>query len=153
MPTGWRPEDIKEEYPRPIIEDVYDFKRYNTPSSPTFMAYSLFQLIFTLILLLFMFYNYGEIGFDGLLIYGSFIFLGIYGYTSLMDRAKYAVGIEVFRSLAGMVLIVITGDWFGINGSIAGAAYVVFGYFLITLIGGIYFTFLESKKPVKSHLA
>ena len=146
MPTGWRPEDIIEKHPRPIIEDVYDFKRYKTPSSSKFRAYSLFQLIFTLILLLFMFYNYGEIGFDGLLLYGAFVFLGIYGYTSLMDRAKYAVGIEVFRSLAGMALIIMTGDWFGINDLIDGAGYVVFGYFLITLIGGVYFTFLEKSQ-------
>ena len=95
-----------------------------------------------------MFYNYGEIGFDGLLLFGAFIFLGIYGYTSLMDRSKYAVGIEVFRGLAGMVLIVITGDWFGINAYIDGAGYMVFVYFLITVLSGVYFTFFERASEV-----
>ncbi len=148
MPTGWRPEDVQEKYPRPIIEDVYHFRRYSTPSSKLLKGYSLFQLIFTLILLLFMFYNYGEIGFDGLLLFGAFIFLGIYGYTSLMDRSKYAVGIEVFRGLAGMALIVLTGDWFGMDAYIDGAGYMVFVYFLITVLGGVYFTFFEKASEI-----
>ena len=143
MPTGWRPTDVKDQYPRPIIEDVYQFDRYNTPSSKLLKGYSLFQLIFTLVLLLFMFYNYSQIGFDGLLLFGGFVFLGIYGFTSLMDRSTYAVGIEVFRGLAGILLIVRTGDWFGIDSMINGASNVVFLYFLITIIGGIYFTFFE----------
>ena len=117
-------------------------------------GYALFQLIFTLILLLFMFYNYSEIGFDGLLLFGAFIFLGIYGYTSLIDRSRYAVGIEVFRGLAGMALILYTGDWFGIDGYLGGASYVVFLYFLITLLGGVYFTFFEkSPKLVEGQVA
>ena len=146
MPTGWRPEDIKEKYPRPIIEDVYHFTRYNTPSTSLMKGYALFQLIFTLVLLLFMFYNYSQIGFDGLLLFGAFIFLGIYGYTSLMDRTKYAAGIEVFRGLAGMAFIMWTGDWFGIDTFLSGASNVVFLYFLITVLGGVYFTYFE-KSP------
>ena len=146
MPTGWRPEDVKEKYPRPIIEDVYHFTRFNTPSSNLLKGYSLLQLIITLALLLFMFYNYSEIGFDGLLLFGGFLFLGIYGFTSLMDRSTYAVGIEVFRGLAGMALILYSGDWFGINNIISGFSYVVFLYFLVTIAGGIYFTFFE-KSP------
>ncbi len=153
MPTGWRPEDVKKDHPRAIIEDVYNFERYKTSSSTLFKGYSLFQLAVTLVLLLFMFYNYSQIGFKGLLLYGAFVFLGIYGFTSLMDRAKYAVGIEVFRGFAGIALIIMTGDWFGVETMISGASYVVFVYFLITLIGGIYFTFLEkSQKPVEGHV-
>ena len=95
-----------------------------------------------------MFYNYSEIGFDGLLLFGGFIFLGIYGFTSLMDRSTYAVGIEVFRGLAGIGLILYTGDWFGINTLLAGASYLVLSYFLITVAGGIYFTFFEKSPGV-----
>lgn len=148
MPTGWRPSDVQDKYPRPIIKDVYHFTRYNTPSSKLLKGYSLFQLISTLVLLLFMFYNYGQIGFDGLLLFGAFIFLGIYGYTSLMDRTKYAIGIEVLRGLAGIFIIIMTGDWFGINTLISGASYVVFLYFLLTIFGGIYFTFFEKSPEV-----
>ncbi|MEN8788977.1 MAG: sterol desaturase family protein [Flavobacteriaceae bacterium] len=147
MPTGWRPEDVAQKYPRPIIEDVYNFKRYQTLASPRLKAYVLFQLIATLILLMFMFYNYGNIGFGGLLQFGAFVFVGIYGYTSLMDRTRYAGAIEVTRALAAMVVILITGDWFGINSLLGGGSSLVFGYFLITMAGGLYFGYLE-KFPV-----
>ena len=145
MPTGWRPEDVVESHPRYIIEDVYNFERYQTPASPRLKGYALFQLICTLVLLLFMFYNYGQIGFGGLLQFGAFVFIGIYGYTSLMDRSRYAAAFEIARGIAGLAFIIVTGDWFGIDMLIMGASTLVFIYFLITVAGGIYFGYLEES--------
>ncbi len=152
MPTGWRPEDVEKTHPRPIIEDVYGFKRYNTPASTRLKGYALFQLIATLVMLLFMFYNYSQIGFDGLLLFGAFVFLGIYGYTSLMDRARYAYLIEIFRGIAGMGYILLNNDWFGIDIFINGGSQLVFGYFFITVLGGIYFTFFEKEPSTHSRV-
>ncbi|MBD0779822.1 sterol desaturase family protein [Maribacter sp. ANRC-HE7] len=143
MPTGWRPADVKEKYPIPIIEDVYQFKKYGTQASSALKGYAVFQVLCTTFLMLFMFYNYKAIGFDGLLSFGAFVFIGIYGYTSLMDRVRYAVWIEVIRGLFGVAVIWYTGDWFGINTyADFGAAWVAL-YFLITLTAGIYFTYLD----------
>ena len=144
MPTGWRPEDVKERYPREVIEDVYHFKRYHTPASKTLKVYAVFQMACTLFLLIFMFYNYGEIGFDGLLLFGAFVFLGIYGYTTLMDRKSYAVWIELFRSLAGLLFIGLTGSWFGIDAYLGIGTALVALYFLITIAGAVYFTYYET---------
>ncbi len=149
MPTGWRPKDVQQKYPISKIENVFDFKRYETPATQSFKGYSIFQMLMTLALLLFMFYNYGAIGFQGLLLFGAFVFIGIYGYTSLMDKANYAVWIELFRGIAGLVLIGLTGDWFGINAYIPGGSLLVIGYFLITIFGGFYFTYFE-KEPKAS---
>lgn len=143
MPTGWRPEDVKKAYPVEIIEDVYNFDKYRPEASNSLKAYVLFQLVMTTALMLFMFYNYSNIGFDGLLLFGAFVFVGVYGYTTLMDRKKYAVWIEVFRGVAGLVLIFFTKDWFGIEGYLPKAGYLVAAYFLTTILGGIYFTYLE----------
>jgi len=143
MPTGWRPEDVKEKYPVPIIEDVYGFERYKTKSSRAFNAYSIFQLLSTTAFLMFMFFNFAEIGFSNLLLYGAFVFVGIYGYTSLMDRKNYAFGIEVIRAVGGIVFILISGDWFGVDSYLSWGSNLIVIYFLITLFGGIYFTFLE----------
>jgi sterol desaturase/sphingolipid hydroxylase (fatty acid hydroxylase superfamily) len=151
MPTGWRPSDVKNKYPIPIIEDVYHFNRYRTPASPALKAYSIFQLLVTTALLLFMFYNYSEIGFDGLLLFGAFVFISIYGYTTLMDRASYAVWIELFRGLTGIALIVITGDWFGMNVYIEQGSILMIFYFFITIFAGVYFTYLE-KDTVNSEI-
>jgi len=92
-----------------------------------------------------MFYNYSEIGFNGLLLFGTFVFMGIYGYTTLMDRSKNAVWIELCRGVLGLFLIYITGDWFGINAQFSGGGYYVAMYFVITIIGGIYFTYIERE--------
>lgn len=143
MPTGWRPSDVKEKYPVQIIEDVYNFKKYNPESSKVLKGYSIFQLVVTTAMLLFMFYNYSEIGFDGLLLFGAFVFWGVFGYTTLMDKARYAVWIEVLRGLAGLLLVFMTKDWFGLNAYWSMGSYLVALYFFITAFGGIYFTYFE----------
>ena len=145
MPTGWRPQDVKDKYPVEVIQDVYNFKKYRPETSPWLKGYALFQLIATTFLMLFMFYSYSEIGFDGLLLFGAFIFVGIYGYTTLMDRKSYAVWIEVIRGVAGLVLIYLSGDWFGIDAYVSIGSYLVALYFLITIFGGVYFTYVEKS--------
>lgn len=152
MPTGWRPEDVKEKYPIQIIQDVYNFKKYKPKASKELKAYSIFQLLVNTILMLFMFYNYSEIGFSGLLLFGAYIFIGIYGYSTLMDRETYAVWIEIFRSIAGLALIFITNDWFGLNGYLSVGSYLVGIYFVITIFGGVYFAYVE-KRDTFSNLA
>ncbi|MGF1557942.1 MAG: sterol desaturase family protein [Flavobacteriaceae bacterium] len=147
MPTGWRPEDVHDAYPITIIEDVYAFERYKTSSTKAFNGYVIFQLFFTLFLLLFMFYNYATIGFNGLLVLGAFVFVGIYGYTTLMDRNVYGVFIEIFRGIAGIVFIYITNDWFGLNAYLHWGSLLVMGYFILTICGGIYFTYIEKRSP------
>ncbi|MBT8320772.1 MAG: sterol desaturase family protein [Eudoraea sp.] len=147
MPTGWRPKDVAQQYPREIIEDVYHFERYKTPASSGLKSYAVFQMLFTLILLLFMFYNYSAIGFDGLLLFGAYVFVGIYGYTSLMDRRKSAVWIETIRGLGGLALIWVTGDWFGLNELFSWGSFVVALYFIATVFGAHYFTFID--RPLK----
>ncbi|MGB5819323.1 MAG: sterol desaturase family protein [Saonia sp.] len=143
MPTGWRPSDVKKRYPVPIIEDVYGFERYSTSASIRLKGYVIFQMLITLTLMLFMFYNYREIGFNGLLLFGTFLFVGIYGYTTLMDRDTYAVWIEGGRGLLGTVMVIITGDWFGLDAYLPWGSVLMALYFIITIIGGFYFTFLE----------
>ncbi|RDY58196.1 sterol desaturase family protein [Flagellimonas nanhaiensis] len=145
MPTGWRPSDVKEKYPITGIEDVYNFKKYKPHASKALKGYSIFQLTANTVLMLFMFYNYTEIGFSGLLLFGAYIFVGIYGYTTLMDKEPYAVWIEVFRGMAGLMLIYITGDWFGLDLFVPYGSYLVGIYFLITIFGGIYFSYSEKN--------
>ncbi len=145
MPTGWRPKDVEDKYPLAIIQNVYNFRKYRPEASARLKGYSLFQLAITTILMLFMFYNYSEIGFDGLLLFAGFIFVGIYGYTTLMDRKNYAVWIEVIRGVGALILIYFTNDWFGIDEYVSTGSYMVAFYFLITIFGGVYFTHFEKS--------
>ena len=141
--TGWRPSDVSVTYPIKTIQDVYHFERYETPASDFLKGYSVFQMIATLVLLLFMFYNFSDIGFSGLLWFGAFMFAGIYGYTTLMDRKKHAFWIEISRSIAGLTVIWLTGDWFGIDSHLSIGSICVAMYFVISMVGGYYFTFVE----------
>lgn len=152
MPTGWRPEDVKEKYPVEIIEDVYHFEKYKTSASLSFKWYSFCQTFISMGLLLFMFYNFSNLDLNELLLYGAFIFVGIYGYTTLMDRAKYAAWIEVLRGIVGMAFIFYTGDWFGINSYMSWGSLLIVAYFLMTIFAGLYFTYWE-KETVKVNVA
>jgi hypothetical protein len=146
MPTGWRPLDVKDKYPIEIINDVYHFERYAPEASTALKLYAILQVVISLLLMMFMFYNYEAIGFDGLLMVSGFIFVGIYGYTTLMDRKKYAFWIELGRGLVGVFWILIYEDWFGLGDYLPKANLWVLAYFLLTIFGGVYFTFLEHRK-------
>jgi len=143
MPTGWRPYDVIEKYPIEKIEDVYHFDKYTKRSSTVLKLWSSYQLAITTLLTFFMFYNYRNIGFNYLLLYGLMVFIGIYGYTTLMDGKKYAVAIETIRGLFGLALIIYSGDWFGLNTYLLYGSQIVALYFISTIIGALCFTIFE----------
>ena len=145
MPTGWRPKDVKEKYPIAIIDDVYNFQRYDTPASNGLKLYVVLQMLLSVALLLFMFYNYANIGFTNLIVFGAFVFFGIFSYTILMDRLKIAAFTEGLRAILGIAYILVLGDWFGLNTYLGIGTILMVIYFAITLLAGLYFTFLESK--------
>lgn len=142
MPTGWRPKDVSTTYPiTGIISDVYAFKKYETPTSWSFNAYIVFQLLSTTSLLLLLFYNFSVISPLELFFYGGFIFLGIYGYTSLMDGASYGFWIEVSRSVLGLLFLLFNKDGFVITEMIPWVRAFIFLYFITTLLAVLYFNF------------
>ncbi len=145
MPTGWRPKDVKEKYPIAIIDDVYNFQRYDTPASNGLKLYVVLQMLLSVALLLFMFYNYANIGFTNLIVFGAFVFFGIFSYTILMDRLKIAAFTEGLRAILGIAYILVLGDWFGLNTYLGNGTILMIICFAITLLAGLYFTFLESK--------
>jgi len=151
MPTGWRPADVVDNYPITKIEDVYHFNKFKTRASRALKLWSSYHLVITTVLMLFMFYNYGAIGFNNLLFYGLMIFIAIYGYSSLMDRRKYAIVIEGIRGLLGLALISSTGDWFGLNAYLLYGSQIVALYFISTIIGAFYFTFFERDSSIVKH--
>ena len=135
MPTGWRPADVEDRYPVPKIDDPYNFEKYRTETTPFLVAWSWFQFLTTLALVLFMLVRFGELSAAQLAYYSTFIFVGVYGFTSLMDRLKSGVWIEVARGLAGVAWVAYTGGWFGLEALWPGGEYVVAAYFMATTVG------------------
>ena len=146
MPTGWRPDDVKEQYPISIIEDPYSYEKYHLNPSKSLQAASIIHFVVHLLLILFMFYNYSEIGFNNLLLCGLIIFLGVFSYTSLMDHGKYSLIFELARTFLGILVIVTTGDWFGLNAYFSFGSLLVGGYFLMSTLLSVYFLFFEKEK-------
>ncbi len=153
MPTGWRPADVKQKYPVRGIQDVYNFDKYTTKVSRFFNFYILFQMLSTVALLLFLFFNFGNLKSTDLWLYGGLVFLGIYGYTTLMDQRSYAVYLEVFRGLLGLALLYWQGDWFGLGQYLPNAVNLVASYFILTIMGGLYFGKLEQYYKLDSNRA
>ena len=58
MPTGWRPDDVREKYPVDYIADVYNYKKFDTPATKAFIAWNWSQMFFNYFLLIYFFCFY-----------------------------------------------------------------------------------------------
>ncbi|MCB0577971.1 MAG: sterol desaturase family protein [Phaeodactylibacter sp.] len=132
MPTGWRPADIAGKYPVPSIRNVYDFEKYAPTLSRKLQAWAWAQFVFTFMLMMYLFNNLADIGFQQALVYGAFLFLSIFSFTMLMDKNPHAWWVELSRSIAGLVLIYIQGDWFGLAGAWPAGIYLLTAYFIFS---------------------
>ncbi len=148
MPTGWRPKDVIESYPVHIIEDVYHFEKYKTPVSRFISSYALFQLLTLTAFLLHMLYLVGDIGMNDLLFYGGFLFVSIYGFTSLMDHQRSGVIIELIRPSLGIAYLLTVGDWFQVSQDLVLGNALVLTYFVVTFFSTLYFYRYELRKPI-----
>ena len=111
MPTGWRPADVAEKFPVSSV-DQHSLEKYDTDLFSGLKAWAWFQCIMANLMLVHMLFYYAEIGFPNLLLYGLFIFLGVYSYSSLMDLEKSSIWAEGIRFLFGMGLLFYFGEWF-----------------------------------------
>ncbi len=147
-PTGWRPADVIEKYPIKKIKDVYNFEKYSANASRGLVVWSWFQFVMIALMLLYMLYGFTRIGFPDLFIYGASVFVGIYGFTSLMDHHRAAIWIEILRGVAGISTIWYLGGWFGLEGLIGWGDEIMIVYFVLTVLGGVYFGVYENKAVV-----
>ncbi len=153
MPTGWRPEDVKDRYPVTSIQDPYHFDKYDTRASKLFISWSWMQLAFNYFLLVYFFANLAGIGTPDVFYYGAFIFLSVFAYTELMDLKAYAMYLEMAKSAAGLYLVYQSGgEWFG-AGTYFGAwyVYIVVAYLILSTVAATYFAQVEFKeqRPVR----
>jgi len=155
-PTGYRPQDVEAAYPVYKIENVYQFEKYNTQSTPLFTAWAWTQLIF---LLLFISYLFGSIASINNLNpsyiywYGAFIFIYVFALTELMDRNNMAIGWEILKFSVGLGLIFWQQDWFGLTTYLPQASLLITGYLFFSLVTSTWFYLKHRKEdqPVLSH--
>ncbi len=140
-PTGWRPEDMVEQYPiHNKITDPYNFEKYNPLTTNTLIIWTWIQFLSTFGLLLFFYGNIAKIGVSNMFVYGAFLMLSIYAYSELMDRNPNAIWWELIKNVFGFALISQMGNWFGSNQNIT---MLVVAHLIISMIGTAYFVLKE----------
>jgi len=105
MPTGWRPKDVIEKWPRAVLDQVKNQVKYapDLPKSSSFWA--LFHWSGTTLFLMSFLYQFGHLSNEHRLLYGLLIFASIFGYTAIMDHKKWALNFEWIRTIGGMSLL------------------------------------------------
>ncbi|HMT53111.1 MAG TPA: sterol desaturase family protein [Saprospiraceae bacterium] len=151
MPTGWRPADVSTAFPVPYTKEIYLRNKYDTIASPLFKVWAVGQLLITLLLMMFLFNNIGTIPFSSVLLYGLFLFVNIFAYTSLMDGNLIGIAAEVLKFALGIIILYINDyQWFNIDNSIPSGTLIVLGYLVLSLTSSVYFYLYEKPKAMVS---
>jgi len=149
MPTGWRPADVSTSFPVPYTKEIYLRNKYDTIASPLFKVWAVGQLLITLLLMMFLFNNIGTIPFSSVLLYGLFLFVNIFAYTSLMDGNLIGIAAEVLKFALGIIILYINDyQWFNIDNSIPNGTLIVLGYLVLSLTSSAYFYLYEKPKSM-----
>ena len=144
MPTGWRPADVEARYPVKAA-DPKAFVKYDTQVSKRLKLWSWFQFGMLSLMVLHLLFQIVEIGSPGIFIYGLFMFLMVYSYTTLMDKDESAMWIEATKSIIGLSIIYFNGSWFQIDAVIPSGTILMAAYFIISGIVVGWFVTKEIK--------
>lgn len=147
MPTGWRPEDVKERFPVVSIEDVYNRPKYDTASSGYFLAWSWFQLVINNALLFYLLTQIAAYPFPDMVLFSVFLFVSIFSYTTLMDGHRLALIVEMVKFVMGLFLYFRFEGWYGIDQVFIGGSYAILAYLGLSLIATLYFSLTEFNQP------
>jgi alkylglycerol monooxygenase len=133
MPTGWRPSDVMAKFPVYKIEDVYNFKKYQTVATKPTLVWCWVQLIALLGFVSYLFGNISLIGNPSIFLYGFFIFLFVYALTEFMDGSRATVFCEAIKCLVGVAIIfLLSNGWFGLEGAQQIYNYILLEYFVLS---------------------
>ena len=105
MPTGWRPEDVKQSHPKTVIADVTQQQKYAPHYNRSLAYWALFHFCATMGLLLLLLYHFGDLSPLHATAIGVALFAAIFGYTSVLDQYKWSVGFEWFRIAISFVVL------------------------------------------------
>ena len=131
MPTGWRPNDMIEQFPIDYINNPDEQIKFDTNHSNLFLAWSWFQFSIALGLMLHMFsviHNFqGELGY----LYVAIIFVHIFSFTSLLDGKWYSIFAEFIKAVIVIFVLNIQDyTWYDLNQNIS---YLIYFYLLLSI--------------------
>jgi len=146
MPTGWRPSDVALSHPI-VSSKSNSFYKYRTEASGALQLWSWIQLLVLIAMVFHMLYMFVDIGFPLLMIYGAFMYLMVFSYTTLMDKRPVAFWLELVKSIIGVSIIYQYGNWFMIDNIISHGTLLVLIYQIssIAIVG--YFVRYQVLSP------
>lgn len=153
MPTGWRPADVRKNYPIKILSGKSAYPKYAPAASFWLKAWAWSQLVINMGFMLYLFNILGDLETNEHLIYAFFIGLSIFSYCMLMDRSKHAWWVELIRLGLGIGLFLHQDGWFGLSDYFAPGDLIVMGYLGISFLISIAFTWFEFKKDIQEPIA
>lgn len=145
MPTGWRPDDMAQKRPIKIITDPYNYRKYEGPHNSSIKTWTWIQFLIANVLTVDFLIHIADMGLQNLFLYGLFVFMLVYSYTSLMDQDRNSIYYELIKSLYGIGLISYLGKWFLINNLFSLGTYFMLSYLVISVVIVAYFSFVTLK--------
>ena len=133
MPTGWRPNDVAKRFPIPST-DYRNHVKYDTKPSKLLTVWSWVQFVVMILFLTNLLIHIADYPTDQLLMYGAFIFVMVYSFTSLMDYEASAFWVELIKSSLGFYLIYVVGNFFLIDDLILGGTVLTMAYFTLSVV-------------------
>ena len=133
MPTGWRPSDVSLKFPKQIVTDVYNQKKYSPQYTFNHKLMTVFQFMCINIMSFLFLYNFSDIDLFSQIAYVFLIFSTIFGFTSMMDGYKWGFVFEISRSIIGLIIIIYLSQ----NIMLGKDLYFALGfgfYFLVTFL-------------------
>lgn len=153
MPTGWRPADVAAQYEEYAIQDVYNFKKYQSRQASGLQFWSAIQLTINMILMMFLFSQFGKYPLQILLLGAAFIFVSTFAFTSLMDRSIIAFIAEVIKLILGSLILYQLGSWFGLDEYMYNGTIVFVIYIVLSFLMTVYYSFIAKDAPFHSKLS
>lgn len=147
-PTGWRPADVSATHPVNTIQDVHKQIRYHTQASGFLKTWVVLQLFVTLGLMMFFFNSLGSLQPVQILLYGLFLFVVVFGYTSLMDGSILGLGGEIAKAIFGITILQMQGgSWFGLGEVVPYGDTIFLAYLILSVLASLYFYYLDRARP------
>ena len=147
-PTGWRPEDVKAKYPVEYVENAHEQVKYKTDCPPTLMWWMGIQIMLHIAVQFHFLALFSILQYYDLLLYGLFIGLSIFSYTSLMDRHWVSMPAEVIKTIFGFFILYQYEGWFLLNELWSLSTAVMVLYLAGSLIITAYYNYV--KRPDES---
>lgn len=149
MPTGWRPADVEQKYPIKSVKNPYTQQKYRPTISIYLKIWAWTQLIITFLLMMFLVLQIAVIPKTAVFVYGSFIFVSIYSYTSLMDKSIQAWLLELMRLFYALGIVSFYGSWFSLEVFITQGTNILLGYFIFSAAVSVVFNYFEFRTDTK----